>query len=248
MLRGNERKNIYLDDEDKQRFLEDIEHKHKDKDFSIYAYCLMDNHAYLLINTKNQDLASIMKSIAVRYATYYNWKHSRVGHVFQDRFKSEPIEDDQYLLAAVRYIHNNPVKAMMVKKPADYKWSSYLDYFRPPQYILLDIGFVLGMIADDRKSALREFERFSLDLDDACFIDYDNETFIRTADEGREYLLNYLRTQGWKIDQIKQDKQLRTEIINHLRTNTRLSQRIIAKLLGVDKSVVEKVRQIKNGQ
>lgn len=89
----------------------------------VYAYCLMDNHVHLLLNTNHDDLAVIMKSIAVRYASFYNWKYSRTGHVFQDRFKSEPIEDERYLLAVVRYIHNNPIKAGMIEKPADYEWS-----------------------------------------------------------------------------------------------------------------------------
>lgn len=131
MLRGNERKNIFQDDKYKQRFLDGIETKGNEVDFAVHAYCIMNNHVHLLINSKGQDLASIMKGIAVRYAAFYNWKQGRVGHVFQDRFKSEPIENDAYLLAVVRYIHNNPVKARMVAKPADYRWSSYCEYLQP---------------------------------------------------------------------------------------------------------------------
>lgn len=242
MLRGNERKNIFLDDEDKQHFIEGIEIKQKEMAFFIYAYCLMDNHVHLLIDTKDQEIASIMKGIAVRYATYFNWKYSRVGHVFQDRFKSEPIENDRYLLAAVRYIHNNSVKANIVEKPADYKWSSYADYFRPKRSAFLDTNFILGIIADDLNSALREFARFSLESDDLSFIDYEDERAIRTINEGREYLSDYLQKKGLEIEQLKQNKQLQFEIITHLRMNTGLSQRVIATLLNVHKSVVEKVR------
>ncbi|MGE5423140.1 MAG: REP-associated tyrosine transposase [Ignavibacteriales bacterium] len=244
MIRGNERKNVFQDDEDKQRFLDGIEAKGKEIDFKVYAYCLMDNHVHLLINIKEQELASIMKGIAVRYATFYNWKQSRVGHVFQDRFKSEPIEDDQYLLTAVRYIHNNPVKARMVEKPSDYRWSSYSEYLQPRGRAWLDTKYVLSIIADNRIIALKEFERFSSEADNAKFIDVENEKSIRTMEEGRVYLFDYLRDRykGLALEQIKGDIEKRTEIIQHLRTNTRLSQRVIASLLDIDKSVVEKVK------
>ncbi len=244
MLRGNERKNIFQDNEYKQRFLDGIDEKGKEADFAVYAYCVMDNHVHLLINIKEQELASIMKSIAVRYATFYNWKQSRVGHVFQDRFKSEPIQDDRYLLTAVRYIHNNPVKAGMVEKPADYRWSSYSEYLQPKGRVWLDTEFVLSIIADNRNIALKEFERFSLAEDNSTFIDIEDEKTIRTIEEGRAYLSDYLRERykGLAVEHIKEDRQKQTEIIRHLRTNTRLSQRVIASLLGIDKSAVEKVK------
>lgn len=244
MLRGNERKNVFQDEEYKQRFLDGIEAKGKEAEFAVYAYCIMDNHVHLLINVKGQELASIMKGIAVRYATFYNWKQSRVGHVFQDRFKSEPIQDDRYLLSAVRYIHNNPVKARMVDKPSDYRWSSYSEYFKPQGRAWLETEFVLSIITDNRNIALKEFERFSLLVDNSTFIDIEDEKAIRTIEEGRAHLTDYLGEQynGLAIDQIKKDRQKQTEIIRYLRTNTRLSQRVIASLLGIDKSVVEKVK------
>ena len=95
MLRGNERKNIFQEDEDKQWFLDGIAAKQMEMRFSVYANCLMDNHVHLLMKVNNDQLASIMKGIAVRYASFYNWKYKRVGHVFRDRFKSEAIEDEQ---------------------------------------------------------------------------------------------------------------------------------------------------------
>lgn len=243
MLRGNERKDIFLDNQDKTRFLNGIEAKSQDIAFSIYAYCIMDNHVHLLISAPEQELGAIIKGIAVRYASFYNWKHNRVGHVFQDRFKSEPIEDDQYLLTAVRYIHNNPVKAEIVENPADYKWSSYTQYLKPISRGWLDTEFVLNIIDADRKNALREFELFSREIDNINFIDIEDSKNIRTIEEGREYLLDLLleRYTGLTIEQIKEDPQKRAEIIRLLHANTRLSQRVIAYLLGIKKNIVERV-------
>lgn len=85
----------------------------------------MDNHVHLLMSEGTEEISKIMKRINVSYAYYFNQKYGRIGHLFQDRFKSEGIEDDTYLLAATRYIHNNPVRANIVKHAGEYKWSSY---------------------------------------------------------------------------------------------------------------------------
>lgn len=243
MLRGNERKNVFQDSDDKQRFLDGIVAKQKETDFSVYAYCLMDNHVHLLLNTKPDDLSSIMKGIAVRCASFYNWKHSRVGHVFQDRFKSEPIEDDRHFLAAVRYIHNNPVKAGMVEKAEEYRWSSYSEYLKLESKSWIDTNFLLSMIAANRKMAIEEFERFSNERDEISFIECE-EKEIRTMEEGEAFLANYLRSKEIDLEtsNINENKQLRKEIILHLRSHTNLSQRVIADLIGVDKGVVERVK------
>ncbi len=244
IIRGNERKNIFQDSDDKQRFLDGIESKKKESSFIVYAYCLMDNHVHLLLNTNNDDLAAIMKSIAVRYASFYNRKYNRIGHVFQDRFKSEPVEDERYLLAVVRYIHNNPVKARISEKPADYEWSSFAKYIQHEGTSWLDVVFVLELFANDQRAALSEFKKFSMEEDNTLFLDSEIERSVRTLEEGRTYLKEYLKNNAIKkeIEQIKDDKQLRREVIYHLRAKTGLSQRVIAALLGINKSAVESIK------
>jgi REP element-mobilizing transposase RayT len=86
----------------------------------------MDNHVHLLINEGDDEIGKIMKRINISYSYYFNKKYGRIGHLFQDRFKSEGIDSDAYLLSVVRYIHNNPVKAGLVKNIEEYKWSSYI--------------------------------------------------------------------------------------------------------------------------
>jgi hypothetical protein len=85
----------------------------------------MGNHLHLLIQEKQEPLGQIFKRIGVRYVYWYNWKYKRTGHLFQDRFKSEPVNNDAYFLLVLRYILQNPVKAGLCKSPADYPWSSY---------------------------------------------------------------------------------------------------------------------------
>lgn len=245
MLRGNEQKDIFRDNQDKQKFLDSLAEKQGETGFALYAFCIMDNHVHLLLNTEDNDLASIMKAVAGRYAAWFNWKHNRVGHVFQDRFKSEAIEDDRYLLAALRYIHNNPVKAGIVGKPSDYRWSSYIEYIDPTSSTWIDTGFILSMLASDVSSAIYEFERFSNEIDEITFIELDEKKAIRTAEAGREYLCDYLASRGIDlgIGQISENRQLCQQVIRQLRMYTTLSQRAIAELLGVDKGLVERVRE-----
>ena len=91
----------------------------------LYQYCLMDNHVHLLLKTGSESLSHLMKRIGVRYAAYFKWKYHRTGHLFQDRFRSEPVEDDSYLLAVYRYIVLNPVKAGLCEKPGAYPWCGF---------------------------------------------------------------------------------------------------------------------------
>ena len=95
---------------------------------TFYAYCLMSNHVHLLLRVNQEDIGSTIKHLAVMYAMYYNQKYSRSGHVFQDRFKSEPVNDMAYFVTLLRYIHQNPTKAGMVSKVGDYDWSSWKEY------------------------------------------------------------------------------------------------------------------------
>ena len=126
MLRGINQQNIFDEEADYHVFLQAL---HEAKDFcniELYAYCLMGNHVHLLLRTRDNDLETFFKKLAGKYVYWYNVKYQRVGHLFQDRFKSEPVESDSYFLTVLRYIHQNPVKAGLCKKIEQYPYSSYL--------------------------------------------------------------------------------------------------------------------------
>lgn len=113
-----------------KKYFRTIIKKHLKKyNVKIYAYCIMSNHAHFIIWAEIQELSLFMARILAEYANYYNYKHDRNGHVFQNRFTSECIENERYFWNCLRYIHMNPVKAGMVKQAADYKYSSIKDYF-----------------------------------------------------------------------------------------------------------------------
>ena len=111
MLRGINQQQIFEDNEDYAKFIQVIRDCKSLSGFQLFAYCLMGNHIHLLLKETNEPIEQIFRRIGSRYVYWYNVKYQRVGHLFQDRFKSEPIETNEYFLTVLRYIHQNPIKA-----------------------------------------------------------------------------------------------------------------------------------------
>ncbi len=122
--RGNERKNIYTDRKDYEKFLHYIGLVHKRYRIIVYSYVLMDNHYHLLIETPEPNLSRMMRDLNGHYTIYFNKRHKRYGHLFQGRYKAILVDIDNYLLELSRYIHLNPVRAGILPKPEDYRYSS----------------------------------------------------------------------------------------------------------------------------
>ena len=129
MLRGINQQQIFEDSEDCEKFVQILKDCKAISEYKLFTYCLMGNHIHLLIQEGKEPIEQVMKRIATRFVYWYNIKYQRVGHLFQDRFKSEPVEDDAYFATVVRYIHQNPVKAGLCKKISDYPFSGYKAFF-----------------------------------------------------------------------------------------------------------------------
>ena len=134
MLRGINRQDIFEEPEDYWAFIKilaAVQERLEDDLVTrsttchIYAYCLMPNHVHLLLCEKNWTLGKVVKSLAASYAFFFNKKYGRLGHLFQDRFKSEPCNDSSYFMTLFRYIHQNPVKAGLVSRAEEYEYSSW---------------------------------------------------------------------------------------------------------------------------
>ncbi len=123
--RGNARADIFLSDEDREMFLEVLAHVVDRFGWVCHAYCLMTNHYHLMIETPQANLSRGMRQLNGMYTQRFNRAHSRVGHIFQGRFKSIVVDKDAYLLELSRYIVRNPVAAGMVKNVSEWSWSSY---------------------------------------------------------------------------------------------------------------------------
>ena len=142
IVRGINKQDIFRDEKDRRRFLETMQRFSAETDVSVIAWCLMSNHVHLLIKADGMpDL--FMKKLGCSYVPYFNRKYERVGHLFQDRYKSETIRDEKYMLEVVRYIHMNPEKAHICKM-IDYKWSSYSEFLDESRSAEKDL--ILGML------------------------------------------------------------------------------------------------------
>ncbi len=123
--RGNARQNIFLDDEDRLRFLAIMGHVVSRFHLRLHAYCLMDNHFHLVVETPEANLSTAMRQLNGVYTQAFNRRHKRVGHVLQGRFKAILVDRDSYLLELCRYVVLNPVRTKTTRKANTYPWSSY---------------------------------------------------------------------------------------------------------------------------
>ena len=123
--RGNEKKLIFKDERDREIFLDTLSQVDKRYNWLCHAYCLMNNHYHLIIETPDGNLSAGMRQLNGVYTQAFNRQHNRVGHLFQGRYKGILIQKDSHLLEVCRYVVLNPVRAKAVKKPEQWRWSSY---------------------------------------------------------------------------------------------------------------------------
>lgn len=158
--RGNERRKIFFSKKDYGKFKEYIAEAKEKYGFILHGYVLMTNHYHLLIETPEKNLSKIMHHINSSYTTYTNVKRKRSGHLFQGRFKSIVVDKDSYLLELSRYLHLNPVRAKLVEKPEEYRYSSYVSYISAHGDALVTKSSILGMLNSNESEALKRYKSF----------------------------------------------------------------------------------------
>jgi REP element-mobilizing transposase RayT len=160
--RGVEKRSIYTDDCDRLHFLHLLEKVIDDYRWQLRAYVLLSNHYHLFFRTLHTNLSRGMQDLDGRYASFFNARHRRVGHLFQGRFKGHLVDSEAYLLSLSRYIVLNPVRARMVETPGEWRWSSYratAGLATVPHW--LDPGPILDAFnADDWNKAMHGYREF----------------------------------------------------------------------------------------
>ena len=160
MLRGNNGQSIFLSEEDRSRICILMQQGIERFGHSILAFCLMSNHIHLAIRVANDSISRIIHHLAFRYTQYVNRRQNRVGHLFQGRFKSVLLDDEQYLKELVRYIHLNPVRAGIVSYPEEYAWSSHRFYMHLEEMTWLQHERLLKYFGYNINDAIDNYERF----------------------------------------------------------------------------------------
>ena len=251
MLRGVNRQDIFECDKDYLKFLDllrraayprDDDNKPLPPNLVIYAYCLMPNHVHLLVKeVPRMVISDAMKSISVSYAWYFNHKYEHLGHLFQDRFRSEVVRDFEYFITLLRYIHQNPVAAMICSDVNHYRWSSWCEYNTtlPCDVHVCSASSVL------QKIPYKELEGYVYDPMPKAqrILDFDNDTSIRLSDDRVREFVEY--DCGVKITDIqKLEKEQRNKIIlKALAFGAGLRQ--LSRMTGISRKLIEKVRDTK---
>jgi len=239
--RGVNRQEIFHEEEDWKMFL-DILKKYKSKfQLTVYAWCLMGNHVHLLMKEGDENISVTMKRIGISYVRYYNWKYRTTGHLFQDRFRSENVESPLYFRTVVRYIHQNPVKAKMVTRPDEWKWSSCHGYYGHETYPqgLLNSHFLLNLFSPDFKVAKEQFKEFNERQNgDQCL--EEKVIYRRSTDEEARLNIKEILDKV-EIPEVKGlPQEQRNEILRKVKRIDGLSMRQIARIFGIPLTLVFK--------
>lgn len=227
MMRGIDKRWIFLQDQDYQRFMEYMERAKRKSEMQVLAYCLMKNHIHLLIKEGTEGIGDTIRRISVGYAQYHNKTHERTGHLFQNRFRSEAINDDRYLFTVFRYIHQNPLKAGLVKTIEEYPWSSYHEYLQKKPYIV-DESLLWTKFSDE--ISLRTFHREK--IEEGC-LDLPEE--IKYSDTELVFHIE----KKIKIEELIALKpKIRNQQIKMIRDETKVSIRQLAGVLKLGRNTV----------
>lgn len=237
MLRGINRQLIFEDEEDKTRFIETMKKYKAISNYQLYSYCLMDNHIHLLMREVEEPISRTIKRISSSYVYWYNMKYERVGHLFQERFKSENVESTAYFLTVLRYIHQNPIKAGLAKSVFESKWTSINEYIHKVNMVDIDLG--LQLFSDDQSTAKTLFMTFMQQSnDDQCL---DDKVKVKRSDsEVREYMYKLGITHTSLLQQM--DKKTRDDILAKLKKMNGVTVRQLSRITGISKSVIQRIR------
>lgn len=191
--RGNQRGKIFWGEKDRERLKTILERTKERYGYLLHGYVFMSNHYHLLIETPRANIKQLMQNINTSYTVFINRKYRRSGHLFQGRYKAFIVDKERYLLELGRYIHLNPVRARVVRRPEEFRWSSYRDYRSGRSDGLVDTGETLALFSKRRDIAIRRYGEFVNEgLGGGSPLE--NATGSILGDEGfRERVVKYLR-------------------------------------------------------
>lgn len=195
IARGNQRQKVFWAGNDYKDYLSKLKFYRDKFKFIIHAYCLMPNHVHLLLETKDIPLSKVMHGLQFSYTQAFNKRHKKIGHLFHGRYKAIICHKEAYLLELIRYIHLNPVRARLVRKPWEYPWNSHNEYIGEPT--LIDEN-AIHLFGKRRLVAINNYKKFIQDgINDGHREEYYQlkDQRILGEDEFAEELVK--RTDGW---------------------------------------------------
>lgn len=231
MLRGINRQQIFHDSEDYQQYIKLLGYYKKVSGFTLHAYCLMGNHIHLLLSAQEEPLETIFRRIGSAFVYWYNSKYNRVGHLFQDRYRSESIDTESSFIAVFRYILRNPVAAGICDSAELYPYSSAREYYYSERGIT-DTRLIFQIMD---KQTLRGFLR--QENEDKCMDLEDSFRKRYTDTEATKLILREFGTYSPEIGEPKDRKLINDSIKKLIKTG--ISIRQLSRLTGIPKKIIE---------
>jgi REP element-mobilizing transposase RayT len=231
LVRGINQQSIFEDAEDNQIYLTLLKEVKDKTGFELFSFCLMGNHAHLLLKENEEPLSQVFRCLGVRYVRWFNDKYQRSGHLFQDRFKSQPVQSDAYFISVIRYIHNNPVKAGICDEPESYEWSSLR--------LLKDLDPLIDWAALKRIMPLKDMYPI---VDDQASDDHLEVYQVKKtscSDRVAREILRHISGAESVADFQRIDKGMQRDAIPNLKS-AGLSVRQIARITGLSKGCAER--------
>ena len=238
ILRGNDKQDIFYEDQDYIKFLKIIQTIQKKYSYEIYEYCLMTNHVHLIIYDDKNVLSKIMQSLSISYSLYFSKKYEKNGHLFQNRFLSKTVESQNYLYRLCRYIHQNPLKAK-IAKTEEYKWSSYHEFISKAK--IINPKPILSMFGQTKKESLENFIIYHHHNESHINDEFEYELVCKLTDtqlkEKIEKILNIKNVREIRT----YDTKLRNEQLKKLEIIKGTSKSQISRVLGINKKIIQKI-------
>jgi putative transposase len=237
MLRGINCQTIFEDEVDRLKFLETLKKYKEVSRYQLYGYCLMDNHVHLLIKENEETIAKAIQRISSSYVYWYNSKYERVGHLFQERYKSEKVESRVGYKKVLRYIHQNPLKAGLESSVWKCRWTSIHEYVEKVDMVDIDWGFQL--FSEGRRQAFPLFIQYMQQHNQDQCLDY--VVKVRLSDSEVKEYLNAMGIASSSLLQ-KLDRVERNRVLVMLKRLEGVNLRQISRVTGISKSVIQRVR------
>lgn len=242
IFRGNDKQDIFFDMQDYKKYLKEIKVTKEKYQYEILAYCLMSNHAHLIVFDKNDNLSKAMQSLAVAYSSYFSKKYDKVGHLFQNRFLSKNVETKEYLLQLCRYIHQNPTKAKIAEVD-NYKWSSYKEYINLDlNERITNINTILPMFGSNIEQAIKNFETFhkyeNEDYNKNEYVEF--EIVDKLTDEELKQAIEKILNIENSIEIKKYNSNIRDKCIIKLKNIKGTTKTQIARVTGINRKIIER--------
>jgi len=241
MLRGVNHCQLFEETADYEYFLARLTTAKTELSLQVFAYCLMPNHVHLLVKEESPgDVTAAMRKSLTPYAWWVNRKYTRSGPLMANRYKSECVTDDPYLLAVTHYIHRNPVAAGIAQHMDSYPWSSYRSYTTGVP-TLTDTDFILSLFSPDRATAIARFIEFHQDASTAASLNVFPDDRPDERQIGNELSTHYDGLKPSAIPGLPRTQ--RDAVIAHLRDQG-FSVRQIERVTGVSRGIVARIRAV----